>query len=86
MNQNLCTRVKKEAEYLLQTKKTIREVAIYFGISKSTVHKDMQERLVRVSPELHNKVHLILAEHLKNRHIKGGETTKQKYLKKQASG
>lgn len=85
MNKNLCTRVKEEAKYLLETKKTIREVASYFGISKSTVHKDMQERLVTVSPELYKQVRVIFEEHLEVRHIKGGETTKQKYLQKQAS-
>lgn len=85
MKKDLCTRVKEEAKYLLETKKTIREVASYFGISKSTIHKDMQERLIRVSPELHKQVRLILEDHLEKRHIKGGETTKQKYLKKQVS-
>ena len=78
-------RVKEEANYLISTKKTIREVAQRFGISKSTIHKDLQERLKNISPELYEKVRTILKEHLDIRHIKGGETTKQKYLKKQVS-
>lgn len=79
------SRVKEEAKYLITTKNTIREAAKYFGLSKSTIHKDMQERLKDVSPTLYNKVRIILDHHLETRHIKGGETTKQKYLKKQAS-
>lgn len=85
MNKDLIKRVKEEAEYLLKTKKTIREVAKFFGISKSTIHKDIQERLKKVSPNLYQEVRLVLNEHLEIRHIKGGETTKQKYLKKQVS-
>lgn len=85
MNKDLIRRVKEEAKYLLKTKKTIREVAKTFGISKSTIHKDMQERLKKVSPELFKEVRVVLNEHLEIRHIKGGETTKQKYLKKQVS-
>lgn len=85
MNKDLIRRVKEEAKYLLKTKKTIREVAKTFGISKSTIHKDMQERLKKVSPELFKEVRVILNEHLEIRHIKGGEITKQKYLKKQVS-
>lgn len=85
MNKDLVCRVKEEAKYLLKTKKTIREVAKTFGISKSTIHKDMQERLKKVSPELFKEVRVVLNEHLEIRHIKGGETTKQKYLKKQVS-
>lgn len=85
MNKDLIRRVKEEAKYLLKTKKTIREVAKTFGISKSTIHKDMQERLKKVSPELFKEVRVVLNEHLEVRHIKGGETTKQKYLKKQVS-
>lgn len=85
MNKDLIRRVKEEAKYLLKTKKTIREVAKAFGISKSTIHKDMQERLKKVSPKLFKEVRVVLNEHLEIRHIKGGETTKQKYLKKQVS-
>lgn len=82
MSKNITNRVKEEAQFLIETKKTIREVADYFNISKSTIHKDMNERLIVVSPELYKNVRNILNEHLETRHIKGGETTKQKYKNK----
>ena len=85
MNKDLLTRGRKEALYIVQSKKTLREVAKVFGISKSTIHKDMKERLKKISPELFRQVRNVLEEHLEIRHIKGGETTKQKYLKKQVS-
>ena len=85
MNKNISKRVKEEATYMIKTKKTIREIAESFNISKSTIHKDLQERLLSISPTLHKEVKKILAEHLKIRHIKGGNTTKQKYFTKQAS-
>ena len=78
-------RVLKEAEYILKTGYTIREIATHFHVSKSTVHKDIQERLPRVSPILYQKVRFILEEHLLERHIRGGDATKQKYLRKQVS-
>ena len=74
-------RVLQEAEYILNTKDTIRNVATKFKVSKSTVHKDMNERLEHLSLELYNQIRLILDEHLKIRHIKGGESTKIKFLK-----
>lgn len=82
MSKNITNRVKEEAQFLIETKKTIREVADYFNISKSTIHKDMNERLIVVSLELYKNVRNILNEHLETRHIKGGETTKQKYKNK----
>lgn len=85
MNKSLVKRVKEEGIYLIRTKKTIREVAEHFELSKSTIHKDMQERLIKISPELFKEVRIILQEHLEVRHLKGGEKTKQKFLKKQAS-
>ncbi len=82
MNKKITTRVKEEAEYLIKTNATIREVAEHFNISKSTVHKDMQERLKKISPALDSQIKTILNEHLLTRHIKGGEKTKEKYAKK----
>lgn len=85
MNKNLKKRVVNEAKYIIDSKKTIRETAKYFHVSKSTIHKDIQERLILIHPFLYQKVRMILDKHLEERHIKGGERTKQKYLKKQAS-
>ena len=85
MNKIISNRIKKEAEYIIDTKKTIREAAKHFHLSKSTIHKDIHDRLLFVSPILYKKVRAILNIHLAERHIKGGESTKQIYLKKQAS-
>lgn len=82
MDEFIKKRVKKEASYLIKTGVTIREVANYFNISKSTVHKDLQERLKIISPEYYLLVREIVQKNLSLRHIKGGETTKQKYTKK----
>lgn len=72
----------EEAEYLIKTKDTIRNIAERFKVSKSTVHKDMQERLITISPQLDNEVKKIFQEHLCIRHIKGGEATRKKYFQK----
>ncbi len=84
MNKKVSIRVKEEAEYLIKTKQTIREIANSFSVSKSTLHKDMQERLPLISSDLYHQVRIVLEEHLKIRHIKGGNATKEKYLIKQA--
>lgn len=74
-------RVIKEADYILKTGYTIREVASYFNISKSTVHKDLHERLFNIDKIKYNKVDKLLKYHLNIRHIRGGESTKKKYSK-----
>lgn len=79
MNKYIENRVIKEANYFIESKKTIRELSSVFKISKSTIHKDFQERLPKISHDLYEKVNMILIEHLKTRHIKGGESTKIKY-------
>lgn len=81
MNKKIAVRVKQEAEYILKTKETLRNVAKKFCVSKSTVHKDISERLQTISPELSTKIRNILDEHIMIRHIKGGESTKEKYQK-----
>ena len=79
MNKYIENRVLKEATFLLETNKTIREIAKIFSLSKSTIHKDFQERLPKISPSLNNQVLVILNDHLNTRHLKGGEATKRKY-------
>lgn len=81
MDKKIAVRVKQEAEYILKTKETLRNVAKKFCVSKSTVHKDISERLQIISPELSTKIRNILDEHIMIRHIKGGESTKEKYQK-----
>ena len=73
-------RVVEEANYMLLTGKTIREVAKAFGVSKSTVHKDLKERLFKLDNSLFLQVQDVLQYHIKIRHIKGGESTRKKYL------
>ena len=75
-------RVLKEADYILKTGYTIREVATYFNVSKSTVHKDLHERLILIDKKMYEKVDKILKYHIDIRHIRGGESTKNKYLNK----
>lgn len=73
-------RVSEEADYIIETGKTVRELANIFKISKSTVHKDLHERLFKVDKVKYDKVKDILKYHIDIRHIRGGESTRQKYL------
>lgn len=66
--------------YLVENKATVRQVASRFGISKSTVHKDVTQILQKTNKELYAEVMKILEINKKERHIRGGEATKQKYL------
>ena len=74
-------RVLEEAKYIIKTKQTIRQLAEIFKVSKSTVHKDLHERLIDIDKNLSGKVDKILKYHIDIRHIRGGESTKKKYLK-----
>ena len=67
------------AEYLISNKATVRSTAQKFGISKSTVHKDVTERLKHVNPQLYKEVAEILQINKEERHIRGGLATKCKY-------
>lgn len=67
------------AEYIINYKTTVRSAAKRFGISKSTVHKDVTERLMKVNPTLANQARMILEENKAERHIRGGQATKMKY-------
>lgn len=80
MNKEIESRILKEANMMLKTKKTVRELSNVFGVSKSTVHKDLKYRLIRLDHELYKKVEKILKFHKEVRHLRGGESTKKKYL------
>lgn len=80
MKNEIMRRVIDEAYYILETEKTIREIANENNISKSTVHKDLHERLKYIDKDIYNNVNKILKNHIEIRHIRGGESTKQKYL------
>ena len=67
------------AHYIIESKDTVRGAAKKFGISKSTVHKDIAERLKKINPALARDVRVILDENKAERHIRGGMATKRKY-------
>ena len=67
--------------YILENKTTVRAAAKQYGISKSTVHKDVSERLPYIQPELAEQVHAVLLQNKQERHIRGGMATKKKYAK-----
>ena len=67
------------AVYIIETKATVRSAAKYFGISKSTVHKDLQYRLPKCNPSLYEQVRKVLDLNKQERHIRGGMATRQKY-------
>ena len=67
------------AHYIIDSKDTVRGAAKKFGISKSTVHKDVSERLIKINPSLAKAVRIILDENKAERHIRGGLATKIKY-------
>ena len=69
-------------EYVIETKSTVRSTAQHFGISKSTVHKDLAQKLKNTNPGLYNEVKEILEINKSERHLRGGEATRQKYLKR----
>ncbi len=77
---NINERVLKETQVILKTGYTIREIAKIFNVSKSTVHKDLHERLLKIDKNKYNLVDEILKYHTNIRHIRGGESTKNKYL------
>jgi len=74
-------RIIKLANYLVDNKCTVRYAAKKFGISKSTVHKDLTTRLSKVNKPLFYKVREVLDENKMQRHIRGGLATKEKYQK-----
>lgn len=71
------------AEYIIENGVTVREAAKKFGISKSTVHKDVTERLCFLNPSIALQVRRVLDRNKQERHIRGGLATREKYLHKQ---
>lgn len=67
------------AHYIIDSKDTVRGAAKKFGISKSTVHKDLSERILKINPAIAAEVRSILDENKAERHIRGGMATKMKY-------
>ena len=73
------------AEYVIETSDTVRGAASHFGISKSTVHKDLAYKLKKINKNLYNQVNSILQLNKSERHIRGGEATRRKYLNKKSA-
>ena len=68
------------AEYIVKNKATVRQAAGQFGVSKSTVHKDVTERLQQINPSLAKEARQVLDINKQERHIRGGMATREKYL------
>lgn len=85
MNKRIIQRVLEESEYMLKTNQTIRQIAKKFNVSKSTVHKDLKERLIQIDANKYKQIKQILQFHTEIRHIRGGESTKLKFMVKNAN-
>ena len=79
MRENLEQRAEELAVYIIENRATIRQAAKHFGLSKSTVHKDLSERLPLANRALYLSVREILDQNRAERHIRGGLATKRKY-------
>ena len=73
-------RILEEAYYIAETGATVRATAKIFGVGKSTVHKDVTKRLKSIDKDLYLAVKKVLKINLSERHIRGGEATRKKYL------
>lgn len=72
-------RAVKLAQYIIERSATVRQTAKRFMISKSTVHKDVTQRLKQISPQLYEEVKKVLEHNKQERHIRGGMATREKY-------
>lgn len=72
-------RITEQALYIIENGATVRRTAKKFGISKSTVHNDVTVKLKKIDGELYEKVRLVLNENKRERHIRGGNATREKY-------
>lgn len=79
MHQHIQERCIRIGQYISDTGATVREAARHFGVSKSSVHKDMDERLPQINLTLAAQVRRVLAYNKSVRHLRGGEATKKKY-------
>lgn len=81
MRDDLEARARELAVYLIERRTTIRDAAKHFSVSKSTVHKDLSERLEHIDRGLYMQVKEILEQNKAERHIRGGDATRRKYQK-----
>ncbi len=80
MHQHIQDRCIRIGQYISDTGATVREAAKHFGVSKSSVHKDMDERLPQLNDTLAHQVRSVLSYNKSVRHLRGGEATKRKYV------
>ena len=73
-------RAEEIGQYIVESGATVRQTAKKFGVSKSTVHKDVTERLVKINPFLAARIRVVLDVNKAERHIRGGMATQEKYL------
>ena len=85
MEKRIVERVLEISNYMIDTKETVRDIAKVFHVSKSTVHKDLSERLLEIDSDLYKEVNEILKYHSSIRHIRGGDATRRKFLEKNAN-
>ena len=81
MNRAIERRVMKAAEYIAESGATVRKAASVLGVSKSTVHKDMETRLAQLSEPLSKEVAAVFARNKAQRHLRGGEATRRRYAR-----
>lgn len=79
MKGNIEERAVTLAQYIIEKETTVRAAAAHFGLSKSTVHKDISERLPLFQPGLYRQVKAVLEQNKAQRHIRGGAATRKKY-------
>lgn len=81
MREDVRLRVARAAEFILEQGDTVRACAAKLGVSKTTIHKDLRTRLARLDAGLYERVDEVLRKHLEERHLRGGDATRRKYLK-----
>ena len=84
MLEYIADRARRNGEYIVATGCTVRACSAHFGVSKSTVHKDVTERLQIIDPDLYERVKEVLGVNLSERHLRGGASTKRKYERRRA--
>lgn len=86
MREDVHLRVMQAAEHILETGATVRACAVQFGVSKTTIHKDVTERLKQIDPDLAARTQRVLEHNKRERHIRGGRATREKYLRRRENG
>ncbi len=80
MKDYIAERAVEIACYIIENQATVRQTAKQFGVSKSTIHKDVTDRLIQVNPQLAREARKVLDYNKQERHIRGGLATREKYL------